>query len=110
MELGFWVTGFYVTDADGTVTDYVDCLSWDASDEKFFAGTAWRETWFPAITRADDTSWEGVTLGGVPVRAPVILPDCDLSNNVLRLGLITEQGRQRATVPVAIQDSIAAQQ
>jgi hypothetical protein len=101
VEHGFTVKGFYVVAGDGNVTDFPNRLSWDESDEEFYSGTAWRETWFPVKLEENDNSWDDVKIGGVAVRPPIILPwRGEVEKETLRLGLLTDAGRTAGTVDV----------
>ena len=101
-EHEFSVTGFYLVDKDGKVAEFPAVLPWANGERDFFKNTAWRETWFPVINDVSDKGWENETVGGKPVRKPIVLNVSDFSSNEMQLGLMTKAGREPSTVAVAI--------
>jgi hypothetical protein len=103
VEEDFSVTGFYLVDNDGNAAEFPDVVPWGNAEKSFFRSTAWRETWLPVIKDESDKSWENETVGGKPVRKPIVLTVSDFVDNQMKLGLMTKAGREPSTVTVAFQ-------
>jgi len=102
LEQDFDVTGFYLLDKTGNVTEYPAALDpWNSFEMKFLASTAWRENWVPVIADVSDKStWQKERERAWPVNSPVVLPPLDFSKGDVQLGLMTKAGRVPSTVVI----------
>jgi len=99
VEDGFDVSGFYLSDKSGKVTEYPGVIGFNRDQGSFLTDTAWRERWVPVILDTSDKSWKNQWVPGVDP-PPILLPVLDYAKGEIRLGLLTKSGRESSTVTV----------
>lgn len=95
LEEGFDVSGIRIV-SENTTVDYPNAFVWGGDDKKWFASTAWRDTWL-AIVNAPDTVWKGDPTDW----KCLVVPDAVLKEGA-QVELLTRDGKQSNRVSLYV--------